>query len=206
MAKYIDLSYTIEEGLAVHPYDEALKLSRSKFLVGDGFNDSRFDSGMHVGTHIDAPSHMTARETYISDYLPERFIGKACLLDVRNQAFIEMQDAYHDQVSTDDIVLLYTGFDSQFGSDTYFEAHPVIEEALAAFFIEKRVKMVAMDMPSPDRWPFDIHKMLLDQDILIIENLRGLGALLDCDAIEIIALPMKIKAEGSPVRVVAKVK
>lgn len=203
--KYIDLSYTIEEGLATHPYDEALKLGRSKFLEGDGFNDSRFVSGMHVGTHIDAPSHMTAREVFISDYSPERFIGKACVLDVRNQALIEMQEVYYERVEAEDIVLLYTGFDAQFGSDAYFEAHPVIEAALAKFFIEKRVKMVGMDMPSPDRWPFDMHKMLLDQDILIIENLRGLEALLEFEAIEIIALPMKIRAEGSPVRVVARV-
>ncbi|GEM_PF-6446833 len=53
MAKYIDLSYTIENGLSTHPYDEELKLYQNRFLVKDKYNDTKLETGMHVGTHID---------------------------------------------------------------------------------------------------------------------------------------------------------
>jgi len=47
--------------------------------------------------------------------------------------------------------------------------------------------------------------MLLEKDILIIENMKNLGSLLNVDEFEIIALPLKIKAEASPVRVAARI-
>jgi len=102
-------------------------------------------------------------------------------------------------------VILYTGFENQFGCDDYFTNHPIVEKELAEFFIDRNIKMMGMDLPSPDKYPFQVHKMLLEKDILIIENMKNLGSLLNVDEFEIIALPLKIKAEASPVRVVARI-
>jgi kynurenine formamidase len=65
--------------------------------------------------------------------------------------------------------------------------------------------MVGMDMPSPDKYPFEIHKLLFDNGIYIIENLMNLDKLLGIKKFEVIALPLKIKADSSIARVVAKV-
>ncbi len=205
MAKYIDLSYTIENGLPTHPYDDELKLYQNRFLDKHKYNDSRLETGMHVGTHIDAVSHLMDSNVLIKDYPIDKFIGNGCLLDVREQNIITMQEEYIDIVEENDIVLLYTGFDKQFGSKEYFTNHPIVEKQLAQFFVNKRIKMVGIDLPSPDKYPFEIHKILFEKDILIIENMKNLGSLLNIDRFEIIALPLKIKAEASPVRVVAKV-
>lgn len=204
MAKYIDLSYTIEDGLITHPYDEELKLYQNRFLNKHKYNDSRLETGMHVGTHIDVASHLMDSNILISDYSADKFIGKGCLLDVRNQDIIKMKKEYINVVEENSIVLLYTGFENQFGSREYFTNHPLVEKELAEFFLEKRIKMVGMDLPAPDKYPFQVHKILLEKDILIIENLRNLVSLLNIHEFEIIALPLKIKAEASPVRVVAR--
>ena len=58
-------------------------------------------------------------------------------------------------------------------------------------------------MPSPDRYPFTIHKKLLNNRIFILENLCNLERLAWGDDFKVIAFPLKIKGEGSMVRAVA---
>lgn len=202
---YIDLSYKIEHHMAVYPGDDELKLYRNRFLSRDGYNDTKLETGMHVGTHIDAPSHLTDKEILICDYPVEKFIGNGCLLDVRNEEIITLKEEYLTRVQEGDIVLLYTGYDEFFGTDKYFKNHPTVDEVLAQFFVDRGVKLIGMDMPSPDKYPFNVHHKLLENDILIIENLRNLKSLVDVEKFEIMAFPLNIHAEASLTRVVAKV-
>lgn len=205
MNQYIDLSYKIEEGIPVYPGDDPLKLARNRFLDQDSYNDSKLEMSMHIGTHMDVASHLSKREVWVSDYSPDKFIGNGCLLDVRGEKLITMKEIYRKNIQADDIVILHTGWDKEFDKESYFEHHPVIDKELAKFLIERKVKMVGMDLPSPDYYPFEIHKMLLNNDILIIENMTNLEGLLLGKKFEVIAFPVKIKAEGAPVRVVARV-
>uniref|UniRef100_UPI003EBA121D cyclase family protein n=1 Tax=Proteinivorax hydrogeniformans TaxID=1826727 RepID=UPI003EBA121D len=202
---YIDLTHVIENDMPCHPYDDGLKLLRNKFLSKDKFNDSILETGMHVGTHVDAPSHLTNSNKLISDYPVEKFAGRGKLLDVRGEKKITLKKKYIDTVNSDDIVLLHTGFDKEFRKEEYFLEHPVLTDELIDFFVETKVKLIGVDLPSPDIAPFNAHKKLLQNDILIIENLTNLSKLVEVADFEIIAFPLKIQAEGSPVRVVAKV-
>lgn len=65
--------------------------------------------------------------------------------------------------------------------------------------------MLGMVLPSPDKYLFKIHKKLFANNILIIENLTNLLELVNISNINIIAFPLKIKAEASMVRVVASI-
>lgn len=205
MTKYIDLSYEIEHQMAVYPGDEELKLYRHRFLNRDYYNNTKLETGMHVGTHIDAPSHLLNKDRFICDYPVEKFIGNGCLLDVRNEEIIKLKDEYLDKVQEGDIVLLYTGYDEFFGTDKYFENHPIVDEKLAQFFVDRGVKLIGIDMPSPDQYPFKVHHKLLENDILIIENLRNLKKLEGVKRFEVMAFPLNIRAEASLTRVVARI-
>lgn len=205
MTKYIDLSYEIEHQMAVYPGDDELKLYRHRFLNRDYYNDTKLETGMHVGTHIDAPSHLLNKDRFICDYPVEKFIGNGCLLDVRNEEIIKLKDEYLDKVQEGDIVLLYTGYDEFFGTDKYFENHPIVDEKLAQFFVDRGVKLMGIDMPSPDQYPFKVHHKLLENDILIIENLRNLKKLEGVKRFEVMAFPLNIRAEASLTRVVARI-
>ncbi|HHX11699.1 MAG TPA: cyclase family protein, partial [Clostridiales bacterium] len=116
---------------------------------------------------------------------------------------IDFKEEYSNLVKEDDIVLLYTDYSKFYGSEEYYRKHPIISEELAKFLIHKKIKMIGIDMPSPDRYPFEIHKRLFENDILIIENLTNLAELLDADDFEVFAFPLKIQAEASMVRAVA---
>ena len=64
--------------------------------------------------------------------------------------------------------------------------------------------MVGMDTPSPDHAPYKVHKILLGNEILILENLTNLEQLLNKN-FEVIALTPKLEADAAPARVVAKI-
>lgn len=205
MAKLIDLSHNIVNTMPVHPYDDSVKLYQNKFLETDKYNNFRLEIGMHSGTHIDTPMHLTNKQIFINKIPLDSFIGKGCLLDVRNENVITYKDEYSEMVSENDIVLLCTNHSDKYGTEEYYIKHPIIDKELANFFIEKKIKMLGIDLPSPDGYPFEIHKMLFNHNILIIENMTNLSELLYIKRFEIIAFPLKIRAEASMVRIVAKI-
>lgn len=203
MKRYIDLSQNIIHNMPVHPYDDQVKLYQDKFLDKDKYVSYKLESGMHSGTHIDTPMHLTNRETYINDIPLDRFAGRGVLLDVRNESNIKFKDAYSDLVRRDDIVLLYSGHGDKYGTEVYYTDQPIIDKELANFFVDKNIKMLGVDLPSPDNYPFEIHKILFANNILIIENLTNLSELVEAKEFDVIAFPLKIKAEASFARVVA---
>lgn len=203
--KLIDLSHEISDNMPVYPGDPKTDLLQIKQLSEDEYNNFKLDIGMHSGTHIDSPMHLTDSKEYISELPLEPFIAEGCLLDVRDQATIRMKAEYDTLVNENSIVLLYTGFDAHYGTKEYYENSPCIDVELCRFLIDKNVKMVGMDTPSPDRYPFEIHKMLLKNSIFILENLTNLDQLLNADRFEVIAFPLKIKADSSMTRAVARI-
>lgn len=201
--KYIDLSYEINSDMPVYPGDIAVDLKKANNYKEDGFNGYTLLSAMHAGTHIECPMHMVSDERYISELDLERFIGNAILLDVRGQMSIELKDEYFKNIKEGDIVLLYTGWESKYGSQEYYENHPVVSDKFAEFLVQKKIKILGVDMPSPDSNPFSIHKMLLGNNICILENLTNLSKLLYVEDLQVFAQPLKIRAEASLVRAVA---
>jgi kynurenine formamidase len=207
MKKTLDLSHTIDDRMPVHPYDGEVSLFRDKTLEQDKYNNSRLTTGMHAGTHIDAPGHFLESSLYISDYPLERFMGDGCLLDVRGETVISFREEYEHIVGEGSIVLLLTGLGTLYRTPAYYQGfndHPLVDVSLAEFFCRKRIKMLGLDTPKPDNYPFEIHRLLLSKGIFILENLTNLEALVGVPEFEVIAFPLKIRAEGSPVRAVAR--
>jgi kynurenine formamidase len=190
--------------MSIYPGDIKTNLFQTKYLSVNKHNNHRLDISMHAGTHIDSPMHLTDSNEYISELSLDSFIGPGYVLDVRNQPIIEMKVEYEELVKENSILLLYTGFDKLYGMPEYYEEHPILDMDLCKFLIKKNIKMVGIDMPSPDKYPFEIHKLLLENKIYIIENLTNLDKLLGNKNFEVIAFPLKIKADGSMTRVVAR--
>lgn len=205
MEKLIDLSYIIEDNIPVYPGDSITSLKQVKSLQEDFYNNHRLDISMHSGTHIDSPMHLTESKEYIYEMPLESFIGIGCIIDVRNQLIIKEKPEYKELIEENSIVLLYTGWDQEYGKNSYYENHPVIDISFAKLLIEKNIKMLGIDMPSPDRYPFETHKLLFKNKICIMENLRNLDKLLGVPSFEVIAFPLKIRADSSMTRAVARV-
>jgi kynurenine formamidase len=203
--RYIDLSYDIEDKMPVYPYDSEVVLQQDRLFDKDKYNNFRLDTGMHSGTHIDSPMHMTKDKTFIGDYVIDKFCGRAVVFDVTGRENIGLNEFDEMLLNSGDIVLFYTGFENCYGKDSYYTEHPVLDIKAAELLVQKKVKVIGFDMPSPDRYPFDVHKLMLKNGIFIAENLKNLGLLIGYKTVEIFMFPLKIKADASLVRAVAKV-
>jgi kynurenine formamidase len=203
---YFDLSHTLGITTPVYPGDPKVELSLSHSFEDFGFSMLRFQSGLHVGTHIDAPLHMIPSGKKLSDYPAEKFIGPGRLLDLSDGSRIDAAGLkkFETQIRPGDIAVLYTGWSKHFGSEKYFLDYPEVQPDFAHRLVELGVKILAMDLPSPDRAPFVVHKILLGADVLIVENLCNLASLKSLRHFEIMACPMKIDAEAAPLRVIAR--
>lgn len=199
--KIIDLSHSIQSNMPVYPGDKEVLISTEKTWESDGYRLSSLISSLHAGTHIDDPSHLTDSDGMMSDIALTRCVGRGVLVDVRNCESIELKHIKSLEILKGDIVVFLTGWSKYYGSEHYYE-HPTFSEDLAQFLVMKKIKMIAMDMPSCDHYPYPVHKILMNGNILIAENLCNCEALLNCP-FEVYAIPLKIEAEASLARVFA---
>ena len=189
--------------MPAYPDDPASSLTERLNVENDGYADHTLTTTMHVGTHIDAPEHMIAGGKMMHEYPAESFVGRGVVVDVRGKNEIRA-DCLPKDLAAQDIVLFYTGWSKYFGTPEYYEWYPEITIECAARLVRVGVSMVGLDSPGPDHAPFPVHKLLLGNDILIIENLRNLDAVVGASGMEIMAFPLRIMADASPARVIAR--
>ncbi len=203
--RLIDLSQTIENGMPVYPGDSSLKLVQTRAYSIDKYNNHSIETEMHIGTHLDGPMHMLDINKYLCDFGLEDFCGKGCIIRSQNESLIKLKKSHSDIVNGKEIVLLHTGMDKYYGLEDYYSKHPILDMSFCEMLIRNKIKMVGIDMPSPDRFPFDIHKYLLSHGVLILENLTNLDKINEEDNFEVMAFPMKIKSDSCMVRAIARV-
>jgi len=198
----IDLTQPLDESTPVYPGDPKTKIEKAGDLDVDGYYDSLVSLGTHVGTHIDAPVHMLKDGKHLKDYSVEKFVGRGRCIKVIDNIF-KLKDVEDAGIEEGDIVLFHTGMSDVYTEPKYFEDYPQIPEDIAQALIDMQVKMVGVDMASPDYEPFPIHKLLLANDILIAENLTNLASLAD-KKFTVYALPISLQDDAAPARIIAK--
>ncbi len=191
--------------MPVYPGDPQPSLEKIANLNKEGYNDHLLKTVMHIGTHMDAPLHMVENGKKMDEINPDVFFGKGVLIDARTKNSIDTSLLEGLNIDSDSIVLIYTGFGEKYRNQSYFQNNPTVTEDFARRMVELRVKIVGMDILGPDQPPFPTHKILLEKEILIIENLTNLNQLIDAKNFEIIALPTKLQADAAPVRVIARI-
>lgn len=205
MYEFIDLTHTITDRMPIHPFDEPVLLKKTRYLTEDKYNDWKLCAGMHIGTHIDGPGHMTDSQTLLSDLPVDRFVGKGYLVDARNVNTIDAIMLKGMPTQKELVVLVLTGWDKKFGSAEYFDDHPVMTSDFAEELVKRNVKMVGIDFFSPDKPPFTVHHIFFDHNILLIENLTNLDRFQSVEEFTVIALPIKTVTDSALARVIAVV-
>ena len=181
--KIIDLTVKIDEKLPVYPGDPKPELKKISTTESHGWNSEKLVMSSHAGTHMDAPFHMIEKGKKLDEFPVDHFCGEGIVLDINNDL---------SKIRENDIVLFCTG-----NAEAAF-----LDKSTVLKLIEKKVKIVGIDSPSPDAPPFDIHKMLFQNNILIVENLTNLEKLKGKRCTFFI-LPLKINASGAPCRAIA---
>ena len=198
---WIDLSWPITDGMPVYPGDRETSLVKEKQLERDHYAAFALYTGLHAGTHMDAPMHLLPGGVGIHEVPLSRCFAPGVLLDVRGQRLIPKPQLPEGSL-TGKAVLLYTGLESAYGSESYYHDHPEVSMELAELLERENIAFLGMDMPSPDFPPFPVHKLLLSRGIPIVENLCNLRVL--PVSFEVAAFPLSLHAEASLVRAVAR--
>jgi kynurenine formamidase len=211
MVRYIDLTFPLEEAMPVWPGDSRPEFREVKSLEQDGYVVQSIHFSNHLGTHLDAPSHIFKGGMTLDRIPLETLIGKAVLIDFSDKGKkdrITRKDlrAHGDRLREAARVLVRTGWDSHYGSTLYFHDFPSLTLEAAQELAERRIALLGMDTPSPS--PVDdpeqgIHKTLLDAGIVLLECLTNLHRITGNEC-ELIVLPPLFKGfSGSPCRAVA---
>jgi kynurenine formamidase len=211
MVRYIDLTFPIEEAMPVWPGDSRPEFREVKSLEQDGYAVQSIRFSNHLGTHLDAPSHIVKGGMTLDCIPLEILIGKAVLIDFSHKGKkgrITAKDlrAHGNMLREGTRVLIRTGWDSYYGSTLFFQDFPCLAKDAAQDLAERGIALLGMDTPSPS--PVDdpeqgIHKTLLDAGIVLLECLTNLHRITGNEC-ELIVLPPLFKGfSGSPCRAVA---
>ena len=199
----IDLTHTFGPNMPNYPGDPAPTLEQIAHIGPDQLNMYCLCSGTHVGTHMDAPLHMIVGGRFICDVPAESCFGRGRLIDARGRNAITPDLLAPADVESGDIVLVLTGWYHRFSDPAYYRDFPEVTPEFARALVNAGASIIGLDTPSPDRSPFEVHKILLSAPVLIIENLTNLEPLVGIGPFDIVALPAKLQADAAPVRVMA---
>jgi kynurenine formamidase len=178
-------------------------LQQSADITSDGYSNFILTMGMHTGTHIDAPAHMLINGITIDKIPLSQLCCSAHTIDARDSLTVDARQIAPIPCKPGDALLITTGHDRFWGSPAYFKNYPILTTHAVKTIIDKQVGMIGLDTPSPDKYPFEIHKLLFNNNIVILENLTNLRLLMNKKYIKLYALPLKCKTDGSPARVIA---
>jgi len=207
--RVIDLTLTLQRPMRGVDWEITHRLEQH------GWNGRMLKLYSHAGTHIDAPFHFGVGSTTIDEIDPARFRDTAWLADLGNTEEGQLLEPAHLGRLAQDFppgqsLLLRTGWSRYARTDLarYRDRLPRISRSLAQWCVQKRVNMLGVEPPSvADVNQLDevseIHRILLEAGILIIEGLTNLHQIRQ-PRVELCAFPLSIKgSDGAPARVLA---
>lgn len=214
----IDLTQRFSDGMFSLSIFPRVRVERIVRFEERGLNITKVEFAVHAGTHLDSPRHFFADGRSIDELTLEEVSGQAVGLAVERGPEEEITVADLEANSllpeTEDIVVIDTGWGRYFyGDHALYHRHPYLSSEATEWLVERGVKMVAMDTPTPDRpersrpagfnWP--VHHRLLGSGVLIAEHLANLDRVVG-RRFRAFVFPLPIQgSDGSPVRVVAEI-
>ncbi len=198
--KIYDISMIIEEDMQVYKNKKDKKPIININTIKD-LTESKISMDMHTGTHMDMPMHFVKNGKTIDTLDLNRVITTCKVLDFTyiNDA-ITPEDLKKKNLDEGDFLLFKTknSYSNVFDFDFIY-----LNYDGADFLNEINIKGVGIDSLGIERSQKNhpTHKILLENEIIIIEGLR----LKDIKEgiYKLIALPLKLKGvEASPVRAV----
>lgn len=202
--RVFDISPLIHSGIAVFPGDQNFE---RKVLLdcakGDVLTLSSINTTVHVGAHVDAPSHYSAGGKTMQERPLDLYLGKAQVLRVDLPRGERIRVSHlQGAVIQAPRVLFHTG--SFPNPDKWNGDFNALSDELVEYLARRQVKLVGIDTPSidpADDKTLESHHAVLRNDMAILEGI--VLAHIPDGTYTLMALPLPLKdADASPVRAV----
>jgi arylformamidase len=208
-SKIIDLSWTLTSDMPLFPGDPAIEVKRLRTVSRDGYQITTWQSGMHVGTHLDAPSHFLDGGGDVAGIALDKVVGQATVIQPEVVGSMittaSIAKAYQAEIVKSPILLVFTGWETQRHNPRYFTEFYGFEPSLLTFLENNHITTFGVDMPSVKFGDSDfsgIHQALLSQGIVIVENLINLENVPSGSFF--VGVPLKLSNfDGSMIRAIA---
>lgn len=216
-ATLVDLSHLIEPGMTTYKglpgpaVCDYWSRADSAALYEDGatFQIGRIDMVANTGTYLDTPFHRYEDGADLSGITLEQVAGLESIVvrkPYQRGLAVDVDDLSGLEVRGK-AVLVHTGWDAHWRTETYFADHPYLTAAAAALLVDGGARLVGIDSHNFDdtranRRP--VHTILLGAGVLIVEHLTNLAAL-PASGFRFSAVPPKFCGVGTfPVRAFAE--
>ncbi|MFQ5788770.1 MAG: cyclase family protein, partial [Thermodesulfobacteriota bacterium] len=201
-----DISRPLSSSLPVWPGDPPFRLDWVKNINEHGVNASHISFNVHTGTHIDVPYHFIPDGKKLLDISLNCLVGEAYVLEYFGKEPISEKMFQKSSIPQGCIRLLLKTVNSIEPNDSqcFNKGFVALTPEGAQWLVDYGLELIGVDGPSVQR--FDdrdnaTHKLLMENDIIIIEGL-SLSSVSQ-GIYDLIALPLNIpEAEGGPARVV----
>ncbi len=210
MARLIELNHIIEAGMTTYKglpgpliCDYLSRAdSRALYAPATEFHIGRIDMVANTGTYLDTPFHRYADGADLADMPLDAVAALPGLVVHANGPAVDA-DAFAGLAIEGCAVLVHTGWDRHWRTETYFANHPFLTEAAAVLLRDAGAALVGIDSHNIDDTAGKtrpVHTILLGAGIPICEHLTNLAALPDDDFL-FSAPPPRIRGMGTfPVR------
>lgn len=197
-----DISRRITPRLAVWPGDTSFSARPVlRISQGDAVNLSTLTLSAHTGAHVDAPYHVLEEGKRVGELELAAFWGPARVVDLRHvRGAIRPEHLQGVDLEDTERLLIRTSA-SDLPPERWPENFSYLQPETARLLVRHRLKSFGTDAPSVD--PFDskaleTHRVLIAGGVAILEGLYL--AAVPPGTYELVALPLKLEADGSPVR------
>jgi len=137
--------------------------------------DSVIKLNVHAGTHIDAPAHFIKNGKTIDKVDLNKVCGSCQVLDLTDvEEKITQKDLKKFNIKPNEIILLKTKNSNLAETGLFYPDFVYLEKTGAGYLADKKVKAVGIDYLGIEKNQpnHETHKILMKQDIPIIEGLR----------------------------------
>lgn len=176
-ANIYDLTLPISKDLVVFPGDPSFRAEKLMDVdKGQGYTLQEFHLCNHAGTHIDFPGHIIKGGALSSRYSADRLMGNGIIIETPGVGNVTKDIIEKAEIQEGDIVFFKTENSRRKLHETgYTEDFAAISPEAAELLVKQKASIIGIDYLSVDcinDHALTIHKILLSNDVLIVENLN----------------------------------
>jgi len=200
--EFFDVTLDIKEQMISWPDDPKVEFVDASY---NACKVTRVSLPTHIGTHIDAPSHVIEGASNTGSMELGRLCGISRVCSLEDVNVINAEVLSRLDLRGVERLLLKTANSRKLNSGSFQQDYVFLTEDAADFLLNKAVKLLAFDYLSVDSYfsqKLPVHRKLLSAGIVILEgvNLNGVPP----GDYEMFCLPLKISADGAPARVILR--
>ena len=217
-SRLVDLSHEIEHGMVTYrglPSPAisdwlSREASSARYAPGTTFQIGKIELLANTGTYIDAPFHRYEAGRDVAGYALEAVADLPGIVVRVSAGARRGIDAtrFRDQDVKGKAVLVHTGWDTHWRTDTYSGGqHPFLTKDAAEYLTKAGATLVGIDslnIDDDEDGSRPAHTLLLGAGVAIVEHMTNLAAVPDA-GFRFFAVPPRVKGMGSfPVRAFAR--